>query len=394
MTLSVAILAHSTNPRGGVVHALELAEALTALGHHAVVHAPDPAGRGFFRTTRCGTVGVPARPVPREAGLRSLVEARVANYVAFFSRPGVPRFDLYHAQDGISGNALADLRDRGRIGGYLYTVHHIDVFGDPAIEALQMRAIRSADRVLCVSRLWRDVLAQDHGIDAAIVGNGVDRHRFTPASTAADADWRGRLGLTGGPVFLSVGGVEARKNSVRLLDAFLALRRDLPDAQLVVAGGASLLDHSPEMLAFEARIAAGSITTGPGGTVIRTGPLPDAAMPALYRLADALVFPSLREGFGLAVVEAMACGTPAIVPAIAPFTEHLEPGDAEWVDPLDSGSIARAMRAVLEPRRAEALRAAGLARAAGFGWESCAARHVAEYTRFPSTARSLVPCLK
>lgn len=389
MTLSVAILAHSTNPRGGVVHALELADALTALGHHAVVHAPDPAGRGFFRTTRCETVGVPARPVPREAGLRALVEARIVDYAAFFAQPGATRFDLYHAQDGISGNALADLRDRGHIPGYLYTVHHIDGFGDPAVDALQLRAIRSADRVLCVSRLWRDALARDHGIDAAIVGNGVDRDRFTPASTVEDVEWRGRLGLTGGPVFLSVGGVEARKNSVRILDAFREVRRDRPDAQLVVAGGASLLDHSPELLTFEARIAADGIATGPGGAVVRTGPLPDAAMPALYRLADALVFPSLREGFGLAVLEAMACGTPAIVPAIAPFTEHLEPGDAEWVDPLDSGSIARAMRAVLEPQRAKALRAAGLSRAAGFGWEACAARHVAEYTRFPIRRRSL-----
>jgi glycosyltransferase-like protein len=332
--------------------------------------------------------------MPRESGLRTLVESRIADYIAHFSRPDAPRFDLYHAQDGISGNALADLRDGGRIPGYLYTVHHIDGFGDPAVDALQMRAIRSADRVLCVSRLWRDVLAQDHGIDAAIVGNGVDRDRFTPESIAADADWRGRLGLTGGPVFLSVGGVEARKNSVRILDAFREIRRDRPDAQLVVAGGASLLDHSPERLAFDARVAADALSTGPGGAVVRTGPLPDAAMPSLYRLADALVFPSLREGFGLAVLEAMACGTPTIVPAIAPFTEHLEPGDAEWVDPLDSGSIAQAMRAVLEPQWADVLRSAGLERAASFGWDNCALRHIAEYTRFLTRRRSPVPCLK
>ncbi|MFP5517264.1 MAG: MSMEG_0565 family glycosyltransferase [Alphaproteobacteria bacterium] len=389
MTLSVAILAHSTNPRGGVVHALELADALTALGHQAVVHAPDPAGHGFFRETRCEAIGVPARPMPKEVGLRTLVETRIADYVAHFSQTAAPWFDLYHAQDGISGNALADLRDQGRIAGYLYTVHHIDGFGDPAVDALQMRAIRSADRVLCVSRLWRDVLAQEHGIDATIVGNGVDRSRFTPDARAVDAEWRDRLGLTGGPVFLSVGGVEARKNSVRILDAFREIRRDRQNAQLVVAGGASLLDHSPELLAFEARIATDGLSTGPGGAVIRTGPLVDAAMPSLYRLADALVFPSLREGFGLAVLEAMACGTPAIVPANAPFTEHLEPGDAEWVDPLDSGSIARAMRAVLEPRRADALRSAGLLRAAGFGWETCAARHIAEYTRFLTDRRSL-----
>ncbi|WP_042693697.1 MSMEG_0565 family glycosyltransferase [Azospirillum sp. B506] len=389
MTLSVAILAHSTNPRGGVVHALELGDTLAALGHRAVVHAPDPAGHGFFRETRCETVGVPARPVPKEVGLRALVETRIADYVAHFNQPAAPRFDLYHAQDGISGNALADLRDQGRIAGYLYTVHHIDGFGDPTVDTLQMRAIRSADRVLCVSRLWRDVLAQEYGIDAAIVSNGVDRSRFIPESRAVDAEWRDRLGLAGGPLFLSVGGVEARKNSVRILDAFRQIRRDRPDAQLIVAGGASLLDHSPELRDFNARLVDGNLSTGPGGAVIRTGPLPDTAMPSLYRLADALVFPSLREGFGLAVLEAMACGTPTIVPSIAPFTEHLAPGDSEWVDPFDSVSIARAMRAVLEPRRADALRSAGLQRAAGFSWETCAARHVAEYTRFLTGQRSL-----
>ncbi len=56
--LSIAILAHSTNPRGGGVHALELGDALARLGHHAVVHAPDPKRAGFFRTTLCETVSV------------------------------------------------------------------------------------------------------------------------------------------------------------------------------------------------------------------------------------------------------------------------------------------------------------------------------------------------
>ncbi|HEY9215450.1 MAG TPA: MSMEG_0565 family glycosyltransferase, partial [Ancylobacter sp.] len=61
--LRIAILAHSTNPRGGVVHALELADALTRLGHEAAVHAPDAKGTGFFRPTLCETVSVPASPI-------------------------------------------------------------------------------------------------------------------------------------------------------------------------------------------------------------------------------------------------------------------------------------------------------------------------------------------
>ncbi len=383
--LSIALLAHSTNPRGGVVHALELAEALTALGHRAVVHAPDPDGGGFFRPTRCGAIGVPARPVA-ETGLAALVEARIADYLAFFTRSDAARYDIHHAQDGISGNALACLREAGRIPGYLYTVHHIDRFADPAVEARQWRAIANADRVFCVSHLWREILARDHGIDALPVGNGVDRTRFSPQARPDDDALRTRLGLGPGPVYLSVGGVEARKNSARLLDAFLMIKRTRPDAQLVVAGGASLLDHSGEARAFDALLARDPAAAA---SVIRTGPLPDADMPALFRLADALVFPSLREGFGLVVLEAMASGTPAIVPAIAPLTEHLHTGDALWVDPLDPAAIAAAMADILQPATARRLRAAGLRRAAGFGWDACARRHLDAYHAFLTQQRSL-----
>lgn len=383
--LSIALLTHSTNPRGGVVHALELAEALTALGHHAVVHAPDPTGGGFFRTTRCGAVLVPATPLGA-GGLADLVEARIADYLAFFTRHDAARYDIHHAQDGISGNALASLREAGRIPGYAYTVHHLDRFADPAVEARQRRAIANADQVFCVSPLWRDILARDHGIDARLVGNGVDRRRFSPQAAPDDGAVRARLRLGPGPVFLSVGGVEARKNSAHLLDAFLIARRTRPDAQLVIAGGASLLDHSDEARAFEVLL---NRTPDAAGSVIRTGPLPDADMPALFRLADTLVFPSLREGFGLVVLEAMASGTPTVVSAIAPFTEYLHTGDALWVDPRAPAAIAAAMIDSLHPATAQRLRAAGLRRSTEFGWDACAHRHLDAYRALLAQQRSL-----
>ena len=120
-SLQIAILTHSTNPRGGVVHGLELAEALVALGHQAVLHAPDPNGAGFFRSTACETVGVPARA--RGASLVDVVETRVADYVRHFEDPAHRRFDVFHAQDSISGNALATLKARGLIDGFARTVH-------------------------------------------------------------------------------------------------------------------------------------------------------------------------------------------------------------------------------------------------------------------------------
>ena len=101
--LRIAILTHSTNPRGGVVHALALGDALTALGHEVVVHGPDVNQHGFFRATRCGTACVPATPVTRD--VTEMVETRVSDYLRYFAQTGTDGFDVWHAQDGISANA-------------------------------------------------------------------------------------------------------------------------------------------------------------------------------------------------------------------------------------------------------------------------------------------------
>jgi len=87
---------------------------------------------------------------------------------------------------------------------------------------------------------------------------------------------------------------------------------------------------------------------------VLTGPLPDADMAALYRIADVLAMPSLLEGFGLAALEALACGTPAVVSCTAPFSEHFADDDVQWADPLDAASIAAALqRAVAQGRHRE-----------------------------------------
>jgi glycosyltransferase-like protein len=385
--LRIAMLAHSTNPRGSVVHALELGDALAALGHDVVVHAPDPSGAGLFRKTRCRTATVPARPVAGD--LFALVEARIADYVAYFVGSHAERFDLYHAQDAISGNALARLREIGAIPGFLRTVHHLDAFDDPRLAARQARAMTAADRVLCVSRLWQAALARDYGIAAARVGNGVDTGRFSPEPGALDGALRARLGLAGGPVYLSVGGIEARKNTARILEAFALVRTSRPTARLVIAGGASLLDHSAARAAFDAALRAHGLDAGPGGAVIPTGPLADAEMPALYRLADALVFPSLREGFGLVVLEAMASGIPAIVSRTPPFTEYLAEDECLWVEPSSVTEIAAAMLAAGEEAVRRRLVASGRRVCRRHCWAASARDHQDIYAEWLCSSREV-----
>jgi glycosyltransferase-like protein len=375
--LRIAILAHSTNPRGGVVHALELGDALARLGHYATVFAPATEGAGFFRHTVCDTICVPASPVGRD--VRRMVEIRAADYVAYFERAEHRGFDVWHAQDGISANALATLKARRLIAGFARTVHHVDAFADPKLSALQRRSIVAADHLFVVGKVWRSWLAREFEIEAHYVGNGVDLMRFSPVPDAADAELRGRLDVpTGVPVFLSIGGIEERKNTVRILQAFQQLRSQHTRARLVIAGGASLLDHDAYQRRFRNAIAnCGRLADD----VIFTGPLPQEMMAPLYRAASALVFPSTSEGFGLAVLEAMASGLPVVTSHIPPFTEYLDEEDVAWCDPFDVGSIAEAMTSTLDPSRRSKLVGRGFAAAARRDWATTAHAHLGVYAK-------------
>jgi glycosyltransferase-like protein len=381
--LRIAILAHSTNPRGGVVHALELGDALCRIGHDATVHAPDPGGAGFFRPARCSTVSVATSPVGGD--VTAMVEARVTDYLRHFEVAQHRHFDVWHAQDGISGNALATLRERGLIRGFARTVHHVDSFADPRLAVLQTRAIASADRLFAVSRLWRGWLTDEFGRAPHLVGNGVDTERFLPVPDDNDPALREVVKLpVGARVFLAIGGVEKRKNTIAILEAFRIVHARHPAACLVIAGGASLLDHDAYQAEFAVALAASGL---PDNTVICTGPLPQALMPALYRAADALVFPSVKEGFGLVVLEAMASGVPVVTSRIAPFIEYLDDGDVAWCDPRDPASIAQAMTATLEPNRDEMI-ARGFAVAARHDWGRVAHAHLPAYEALAEAAHA------
>jgi glycosyltransferase-like protein len=381
--MRVALLCHSINPRGGVVHALELASALAALGHEPVVHAPDPDGAGFFRRTDFETVSVPASPV--EGGVTSLVVARIADYGRHFEDAAARRFDVFHAQDGISGNALATLKADRLIRRFARTVHHLDDFVDQRLAELQNRSVIASDARFVVSRMWREQLRARFDLDSTLVGNGVDLARFRGEPDGREPMLRAKLGIGFGPIVLAVGGVEARKNTLALFEAFQQFRKLHESAQLVVAGGASVLDHSSYRSSFDAAFAASGL---PADALVVTGPLADADMPALYRLADMLAFPSVKEGFGLVVLEAMATGVPVAASRIEPFTEYLGERDVVWCDPTSPRSIADAMMIALsEPVRSR-LAELGPVVAARHGWAEAARAHLEIYARLAEVAHA------
>lgn len=379
MPLRIALFTHSVNPRGGVVHTLELGRALYEAGQDVTIFAPSVGGVPMFRESPCRIVLAPVAAHGDDTV--TMVHTRIEAMKSAMLANDAASFDILHAQDSISGNALAELREAGVIRGFVRTVHHLDGFGDARLIEWQRRAYADADAVFCVSETWTRKMRNEFGIAASTVNNGVDIRRFRASREAGDASLCARLGPGGKPVVLAVGGIEERKNTLQLLEAFALLKQTHGAAQLVIAGGASLLDHDAYTRRFMARAAELGLPIGHGKPIVVTGALDDEAIPALMRRADAVSMVSLREGFGLVVLEALAAGTPVVVSRIEPFTGYLDERVCCWAQPHDAHSIAGALRRALDERGGIDFDSAVPALLAQFSWRESARRHLDLYRR-------------
>ena len=378
-SLRIAMLTYSLRPRGGVVHALEVSEALARRGHEVCLFALGRPGEEFFRAP-----GVPSRIVryiPPEAPFDERIMAMLAAYRDGLAEPlGQGAFDVIHSQDCLSASAAVELRERGVIGHVIRTVHHIDDFISPSLIECQDRSILAPDALLCVSEPWVARLRAEYGVCAGLVSNGVDTRRYRPARYAADR-WRDRRAFGLGDEFavLTIGGIEPRKGTLTLLEGFARLRAVAPelDSRLLVAGGATLFDYRSEVDRFHARVAE----LGLGETVRVLGTLEDGEIERLYRAADVFAFPSTKEGFGLAALEALASGLPVVASDLDALTTFLENGHSAMLVPVgDHDALAVAIaRLARETGTRRALRANGLRVAAGYSWDRGAAAHEDAY---------------
>ncbi len=379
--MKIAFLTYSTKPRGSVVHTWELAEALTELGHTACIYALDKDGSGCDRPLACTIHLIPTQPAPE--AIDALIQQRIQEFVDFLSTE-TETFDIYHAQDCIGANALLQLREAGQIPHFVRTVHHVEDYQSPYLQQCQDKSIRLPDLCLCVSDRWQQALQTDYGISAPRVVNGVNQRRFSPKLTGQEAFLKAAYGLTGSPLYLTVGGIEPRKNSIRLLEAFAQVLQIQPDAQLVIAGGATLFDYRPYRERFFQTAARLGIEAG--RSLVLPGVIPDQDLPVLYRGADVFCFPSVKEGWGLVVLEAIAAGLPVITANQPPFTEFLSPNQALLVPPESVEQLAVAMLTASDLTRASTLIQNSQSILAQYTWLRSAQLHLQAYKRLLFTS--------
>ena len=240
---------------------------------------------------------------------------------------------------------------------------------DPAYRAHRRRVEKRAARIICISQTTADDLERYWGIEAersVVIHHGVENNFFTEPGD--DLLRHYPVFQSAGPALVSPYNLEPRKNLATLVEALAFVRRDFPQLRLALFGRALL---SPEReAAFQRQVTQLQLEEA----IVQLGVVSDEVLKQLYRRADIFVFPSLYEGFGLPVLEALACGG-CVLGAASSATAEVAGDAAELVDASNPATLAAGLTNLLrQPRRREELRSAGPARARQFPVEKMVRR--------------------
>jgi glycosyltransferase involved in cell wall biosynthesis len=300
--------------------------------------------------------GCPASP-PRRAIWEAMNFTRILRH---------DQIDLYHGP--------ANFLPPRKVCPYIVTLHDMVYFHNP-VRTFMLRAKywqyyiratwRLADLVLTVSEFSKKEIRRYLPVPAnkiRVIYNGVDERFFHPVAGEIGAEMRREHSLDR-PYILYVGRLDPDKNVERVVGAFHLLSiNGNRDHVLVIAGARD----------FQAsRVHELVVRLGLVDRVIFTGYVKDEHLVALYNQADAFCYPSLNEGFGLPVLEAMAAGTPVVTSNLSSLPEVA--GDAGvQVEPRSAKAIARGLRSILGTARGRELAEAGRRRARQFTWQRAA----------------------
>ncbi len=285
--------------------------------------------------------------------------------------------DLFHSPDF----TLPPVRRGTRT---MLTVHDLSFVRDPEsatstlrdyLNVVVPRSVARADHILADSAATHDDLIELYktpGEKISVLYSGVSLD-FRPVTDSATLNAvRAKYSIGPGPFILAVGTLQPRKNYVRLIQAFSNIKPQTSNLQLVLAGGKGWLYDS--IFAEVGRLKL-------QGRVLFPGFVDDADLPALYSAARVLAYASTYEGFGLPMLEAMACGTPVVTSNVSCLPE-VAGGAALCVPPTDVDALAQALTQAVDDESVRAdLIAKGFARAREFTWERAARELVGKYQK-------------
>ena len=263
------------------------------------------------------------------------------------------------------------------------TVHDVTFFSEPELHSAlktgfyrsaTRTAVRRASRVIVPSQATRDELVRLLDADADridVARHGVDTNVFRPPSESETRRVNDRLGLHGRPYVAFLGVLERRKNVPDLVRGWVKAVDGMADPPALVLAGSSGWDDGVDQAVAE---------VPPQLKIVRTGFMRPADLPGLLGGAMVVAYPSKAEGFGLPVLEAMACGAAVLTARRLSLPEV--GGDAVAYTEPDADSIGKALRELIddEARRVQ-LSQRGVERAREFTWEASAAAHLATYAR-------------
>jgi len=353
-SLDIALVSYEFPPFGGGegTYTYELAKLLTASGHRVTLVIParehvlgKEIAENIFQIKHTEIPGFRLVSFAMGAtrvlkGLSRKGEIDLVHYtndygfVSSSRQIGVPVLSTIHHPHWVEAQAVSRDLDAGplRLLRYKLTQYFLD--------KLEHRTLVKADRIIAVSNFSAKTASARHRIPFQkfrVVPNSVDINRFNPHVNGSNL--RKVLGIGDSRMILYVGSTRIHKGLPFLMEAFGSVASIIPDVRMIVVGKVSEAEKQRLLLGLSGHAA---------GRVIFPGWLNDAMMPEAYAAADIVVLPSLMEGFGRALIEAMATGKACVASKVGPLPEVVMDGvTGSLVPPADSVALSSALTKLL-----------------------------------------------
>jgi glycosyltransferase involved in cell wall biosynthesis len=367
--MKVAMLTYSLRPRGGVVHALHLAEALQTMGVEVTLfslrrHDSPMSSKKFHRET---SVPVTVFEYTWHDDIKDRLRAMTEAFL-----DGLPRdFDIYHAQDCVGDTALQLLTAEEAIPSpTVRTVHHVEGFQDAYLNKCELTALLGGTAKITVSEYWKEQLRSKYGLDSTVIYNGVDIGRF------------GKTTLPREPFILFVGGMESRKGLEFAIQTMEILVKNGRGLNLIAIA-------RPGFKGVESRVWFDHLIErcGLAGKVEIHEFIDDEELTRLYATASIFFLPTRMEGWGLSIMEAMASGCPIVSTPVGGVTELVHSGENGLLVPVgDVHGFAEAIEHILDDKALrDRLCAAAKETVKRYSWDASAEETIELYNRIIST---------